>query len=369
MTTHIKTYVGLMSGTSMDGIDAALVSFVQGALTLHALRTLPYPPDLRARLERLSQNQGTPDEIGEVDHQLGHLFGEAASQVIESSGIPLTDIVAIGSHGQTVRHQPKGISRFSMQLGDPNMIAERTGITTIADFRRRDMAAGGEGAPLVPAFHRAFFGSLTEDRCIINIGGIANITWLPHKDPEQASGFDTGPGNALMDAWCHDQTGRHFDEEGRWASKGQVDEALLADMLTDGYFTAPVPKSTGKEKFNLSWIRTMLARHPGTSAVDVQRTLLELSAQTIAQQLPTASEGKLYICGGGVNNLALMDTLAAACPQYDIESTQALGLDPQWVEAAAFAWLAKQTVEASSGNLPKVTGARGKRILGALYQP
>jgi anhydro-N-acetylmuramic acid kinase len=365
----VSAYVGLMSGTSMDGIDAALVSFGHDGVTLHATCSLPYPPDLRERVERLSLNQATPDEMGEVDHQLGHPFGEAASQVIESGGIPVSDIIAIGSHGQTVRHQPKGTSRFSLQLGDPNLITERTGITTVADFRRRDMAAGGQGAPLVPAFHRAFFGSASEDRCIINIGGIANITWLPHSDPEQASGFDTGPGNALMDAWCHDQTGRHFDEDGRWAQKGRVDENLLADMLTDGYFTAPAPKSTGKEKFNLNWIRTMLARHTRTTAVDVQRTLLELTVQTITRQLPPLKSGTVYLCGGGVNNLALVEALSRACPRHQVQSTQSLGLHPQWVEAVAFAWLAKQTINGDTGNLPKVTGATGKRVLGAVYHP
>ncbi len=364
-----RAYLGLMSGTSMDGIDAVLVTFGDNSLRLEATLSLAYPHDIRERLERLGQNHGTPDELGELDHRVGGLFAEAACQVIKKSGLAADRIAAIGSHGQTIRHQPDGRHPFSLQLGDPNLIAEHTGIATVADFRRRDLAAGGQGAPLVPAFHQAFFGSQEEDRCILNIGGIANITCLPSQDPDQVFGFDTGPGNALMDAWCQHHTGRPYDEDGHWAAEGKVDQGLLEDMLSEGYFAQPAPKSTGKEKFNLAWIQTHLARHTGLGAADVQRTLLALTVASIVRELEKTGSSTVYVCGGGARNPVLMEGLREACGELRVESTQTLGLDPQWVEATAFAWLARQTMAALPGNLPKVTGARGKRILGSIYQP
>ncbi|MDX1636055.1 MAG: anhydro-N-acetylmuramic acid kinase [Marinobacter sp.] len=362
-------WLGLMSGTSMDGIDAVLVRFEQDSLNLIATSSLAYPHDVRERLERLSQNHGSPDELGELDHRLGGLFAEAARRLIASSGLEAGQIAAIGSHGQTVRHQPDGQHPFSLQLGDPNLIAEHTGITTVADFRRRDLAAGGEGAPLVPAFHRAFFASQQEHRCILNIGGIANITWLPADAPDKVSGYDTGPGNALMDAWCQHHTGRPYDEDGQWAAQGRVDSRLLTDMLGDGYFAQPAPKSTGKEKFNLAWINTHLARHGELAPADVQRTLLEVTVRSIADELANTEASTIYVCGGGARNPVLLEAITRACGDRKVLSTQVLGLDPQWVEATAFAWLASQTMAGKPGNLPKVTGARGKRILGAIYQP
>lgn len=362
-------YIGLMSGTSMDGIDAVLVSFADNHIQILAKQSTAYPDEIRHRLIKLSQNHGTPDDIGELDHIVGELFALTACKLLEVSGTDGTAVAAIGSHGQTVRHQPRSSAPFSLQLGDPNLIVESTGITTVADFRRRDMAAGGEGAPLAPAFHRAFFGSTEQDRCIINLGGIANITWLPADVRETARGFDTGPANALMDAWCYDQTGRPFDNNGQWAAEGSVDQALLSDMLTDAYFALGPPKSTGKERFNLRWIQTVLNRHPKVAAVDVQRTLLELTVTTIAQQLPQAPGMKIYVCGGGANNRLLVSELQRVSGPASISSTRELGLDPQWVEATAFAWLAKQTLEKKPGNLPQATGATGKRILGSVYYP
>ncbi|MEQ5837376.1 anhydro-N-acetylmuramic acid kinase [Marinobacter sp. NFXS9] len=361
-------YIGLMSGTSMDGIDAVLASFPGDRVEIHGTYSLPYTDTLRQRLTRACQNQATPDEVGELDHELGALFGEAASGVIKASDLPRASIVAIGSHGQTIRHQPSGKHPFTTQIGDPNLIAEVTGITTVADFRRRDLAAGGQGAPLVPAFHRAFFGNNQASRCIVNIGGIANITWLPHAEPDQALGFDTGPGNALLDAWCLKQTGRPYDDNGHWAQTGQINQALLTDMLTDAYFRRTAPKSTGKERFNLSWIETVIARHPDIPANDVQCTLVELTARSLAMQLPKSSDITLYICGGGARNQFLMERLEIVLPDAIIKTTAALGLDPQWVEGVAFAWLAKRTLDQQTGNLPAVTGARGERILGAIYQ-
>ncbi|MGM0767736.1 MAG: anhydro-N-acetylmuramic acid kinase [Pseudomonadota bacterium] len=363
----MSLWLGLMSGTSMDGIDAVLVSFPDNRIQIHASHNTAYPDALRQRLTQLSQNQGTPDDIGELDHAVGNLFAESAAIAIEKAGVDRDDVRAIGSHGQTIRHQPLGAAPFSLQIGDPNLIAERTGIITVADFRRRDMAAGGQGAPLVPAFHKAFFGSHAEDRCILNLGGIANISWLPRHPEDPVIGFDTGPANALLDAWCQDQTGRPYDDQGLWAQEGMVHQELLGDMLSDGYFSRPAPKSTGKEKFNLEWVRTLAHRHPEVSAEDVQRTLLELTAVSIARQLPQSPDMTIFACGGGTHNAFLMRELRRTCSPQNLSTTADLGLDPQWVEPVAFAWLAKQTLEQRPGNLPEVTGASGERILGAVY--
>lgn len=356
-----------MSGTSMDGIDAVLVSFHGQNVRLLSSHTKPYPDAIRHRLLAASQNQAQPDEMGELDTLTGALFAEAANAVIAKAGLEPSSIRAIGSHGQTIRHQPSGSTPFTVQIGNPAVISEATGITTVADFRRRDMAAGGQGAPLVPAFHKAFFSSATEDRCILNLGGIANITWLPADASQPVTGFDTGPANALMDAWCLDQTGRPFDSDGHWAREGAVDEDLLGDMLSDAYFLRPPPKSTGKERFNLDWVKTQVSRHPETSAEDIQRTLLQLTVASIARQLPAQKGLRLYVCGGGARNPVLMEQLARALPETRLTLTSELGLDPQLVEPVAFAWLARQTLEGKAGNLSDVTGAAGPRILGAVY--
>ncbi|KAA1170682.1 anhydro-N-acetylmuramic acid kinase [Marinobacter salinexigens] len=362
----MHAWLGLMSGTSMDGIDAVLVSFEEQSIRIHATQTVAYPDDIRHRLLAVTQNHGTPDEIGELDTLIGCLFATAANKAIEASDIPASAIQAIGSHGQTIRHQPSGSAPFSIQIGNPAIIAERTGIATVADFRRRDMAAGGQGAPLVPAFHKAFFSSRTESRCILNLGGIANITLIP-ADQSPVTGFDTGPANALLDAWCLDQTGRPYDADGHWAAEGVVNDKLLHDMLSDAYFAKPAPKSTGKERFNLEWVKTQVRRHPEAHAADVQRTLLQLTANSIQQQLPTEGGLKIYVCGGGARNPLLMDVLRQAVEPAEMEVTDKLGLDPQWVEPVAFAWLAQQTLSGMTGNLPDVTGAIGPRILGAIY--
>ena len=359
--------MGLMSGTSMDGIDAVLVSFDGQAVEIHASEILNYPDNVRHRLLAVSQNQGSPDEIGELDTLVGSLFADAACRAIEASGLSPTSIRAIGSHGQTVRHQPSGAAPFSMQIGNPAVIAEKTGITTVADFRRRDMAAGGQGAPLVPAFHKAFFRSSAEDRCILNLGGIANITWIPADDAEPVTGFDTGPANALMDAWCLNQTGLPYDTDGRWAEEGTVNQPLLHDMLSDAYFVRAAPKSTGKERFNLEWVKTLVGRHPDLPAEDVQRTLLQLTVASIVQQLPETAAMRVFACGGGTRNPALMRELELALNPAPLSITSELGLNPQWVEPVAFAWLAQQTLSQAAGNLPEVTGADGPRILGGIY--
>jgi len=363
----MDAWMGLMSGTSMDGIDAVLVSFDGQSVEIHASEILNYPDNLRHRLLAVSQNQGSPDEIGELDTLVGALFADAACKAIEASGLSPASIRAIGSHGQTVRHQPSGSAPFSMQIGNPSVIAEKTGITTVADFRRRDMAAGGQGAPLVPAFHKAFFRSSSEDRCILNLGGIANITWIPADPSEPVTGFDTGPANALMDAWCLSQTGLPYDTDGHWAAEGTVNEALLHDMLSDAYFFRAPPKSTGKERFNLDWVKTLVRRHPDLPAEDVQRTLLQLTVASIVQQLPKAPAMRVFACGGGTRNPVLMQALESALNPALLAITSELGLNPQWVEPVAFAWLAQQTLSHGAGNLPEVTGADGPRILGGIY--
>lgn len=363
----MDAWIGLMSGTSMDGIDAILVSFPDSTIQVHCTHSIAYPADIRERLARLGQNHGCPDELGELDHLVGTLFAEAANELMAKSDLRTEQVRAIGSHGQTIRHQPDGGTPFTLQIGDPTLIVEHTDITVVADFRRRDLAAGGQGAPLVPAFHKAFFASSDEDRCILNLGGIANLSHLPADTGQPVTGFDTGPANAVMDRWCNHQTGLAFDHNGEWANEGRVDQALLSDLLSDAYFQRPAPKSTGTEKFNLDWLNTNLSRHPDVSPADVQRTLLELTAITIAQQLPQCPGLTIFACGGGAKNLALMRELQRTCSPSKVTTTADIGLDPQWVEPAAFAWLARQTLAGRPGNLPDVTGAKGKRILGAIY--
>jgi anhydro-N-acetylmuramic acid kinase len=363
----MDAWIGLMSGTSMDGIDAILVSFPDQHIRIHATHSVAYPDDIRQRLANLSQNQGSPDELGELDHCVGALFAESVVELLKKSELTASQVKAVGSHGQTIRHQPDGGKPFTLQIGDPNLITERTGITTIADFRRRDLAAGGQGAPLVPAFHKAFFNDPQEDRCIVNLGGIANLSHLPADSGQPVTGFDTGPANALLDAWCKHSNGQPFDKDGVWAAEGQVNQSLLSDMLSDAYFQRPPPKSTGTEKFNLSWVQTTLARHPDVTEADVQRTLLELTAITVAQQLPQHPGTVVFACGGGAKNPILMRELQRTCSPCKVTTTAAIGLDPQWVEPAAFAWLASQTLAGRPGNLSEVTGAKGERILGAIY--
>lgn len=363
----MEAWIGLMSGTSMDGIDAVLVSFQNNTVHILASHTTPYPDQIRHRLLAASQNHAAPDEIGELDTLVGTLFAQAANDVIQTSGFDRATIRAIGSHGQTLRHQPSGTAPFSIQIGNPSVVSEVNNITTVADFRRRDMAAGGQGAPLVPAFHKAFFSSETENRFILNLGGIANITWLPASTTAPATGFDTGPANALMDAWCLDQTGLPFDSDGHWAREGSVNEELLEDMLSDAYFSKAPPKSTGKERFNLDWVRTLVSRHPEIPTEDIQRTLLQLTVNSVVNQLPETKDVRIYVCGGGARNPLLMEELGKALPEASLSLTSELGVDPQMVEPVAFAWLAKQAFEGKPGNLPDVTGAAGPRILGAIY--
>ncbi len=366
-----RFFLGLISGTSADGIDAALVRFDDDAP--HARpelvfgHTQPWDPGLRARLVALGQQsaQLTLDEVGELDVRIGRAFAQAASSAIEASGVAKADIAAIGSHGQTLRHRAHGDVPFTLQLGDPSTIAERCGVRVVADFRRRDVAAGGHGAPLVPAFHAATLHSDGEDRAALNLGGIANFTLLPARGAVR--GFDTGPANGLMDAWCLRHTGKPFDAGGAFAAQGRVDEALLARLLDEPWFALPPPKSTGRDQFHLGWVESKL--RGDESAADVQATLLALSVRTIVDALRAAQPNtqRMIACGGGVHNAALMSALTAAMPGIAVESSAAHGLDPDFVEAMAFAWLARETLANRPGNLPAVTGAAGPRVLGAIY--
>ena len=366
---HSPLFIGLMSGTSADGIDAALVQFptAGGCRFVHG-HTHAWDPAFRAELIALGEGGGIDslDALGRIDAQIGISFAEAATALLQASGVDRAQVRAIGSHGQTVRHRPLADPAFTMQLGDANRIAEATGITTVADFRRRDVAAGGHGAPLMPAFHLAMLGTADEDRAILNLGGIANLTLIPRDGVPR--GFDTGPANALMDAWCQRHQGLPFDADGAFAASGQCDEALLAHWLAEPWFALPPPKSTGREQFHLDWAQQALG-DSRRAAADVQATLLELTAATVAEALLAHLPGvkRVLVCGGGVRNPPLLRRLAARLPGVVIESSAVHGLDPDYLEAMGFAWLAQRTLEGLPGNLPSVSGARGPRILGAIH--
>jgi anhydro-N-acetylmuramic acid kinase len=365
-------YVGLMSGTSMDGIDAALVRFGNHTCDVIGTCAVEYPDTLRSELLSASRQPATCtiDKIGQLDRWVGECFANAALTLLAQSEYHASTIVAIGSHGQTLRHQPRAARPFSMQIGDPNVIAHGTGITTVADFRRRDIAAGGEGAPLAPAFHRWLFADKQRSRAVLNIGGIANVTMLP-AGRGKVVGFDTGPGNTLLDGWIRSHHDQRFDDEGSWARQGTVDEALLGRMLDDPYFVQAPPKSTGFEYFNGAWVRSKIAATGagGIRSADVQATLAELSARTIATSILVSAPDveDVLVCGGGVHNTDLMTRLAAYLSGVAVASTDDYGLHPDWVEAAAFAWLAKRRLEGRFGNLPEVTGAAAGQVLGGVF--
>jgi anhydro-N-acetylmuramic acid kinase len=365
-------FLGLISGTSADGIDAALMHF-EPAPVLLAARTFPYPDELRARVLATMHADSMPiDAYGQLDVEIGEAFAAAALALLREAGVAPNQVVALGSHGQTVRHRPSLAHPFTLQIGDPNRIAERTGIVTVADFRRRDIAAGGQGAPLVCALHAELFAASGEARAILNLGGIANLTLLQPGQPVR--GFDTGPANCLLDGWALRHLGRARDEGGALAASGQVCAALLDDLLSDDYFARDLPKSTGREHFHMVWLDQRLARHSQLAPADVQATLLELSVYSISGALARHAPDtqRVIACGGGVHNASLMTRLASVTPAQlghpcALETTAAHGLDPDFVEAAAFAWLAQQTLAGLPGNCVEVTGARGPRVLGAVY--
>jgi len=372
-------YIGLMSGTSMDGIDGVLVDLAADARPgLHVLTDahVAMPSDLGAEL--LALNKSGPDELQRAAlaaNALARLQAEVVAHLLNQADIEPDAVRAVGSHGQTVRHRPGEFdgTGFTLQLNNGALLAEACGIDVVCDFRSRDVAAGGQGAPLVPAFHRDVFGGTTP-RAILNVGGIANLTLLPstaESAPTQPlRGFDTGPGNALLDYWCKLHTDADYDDDGRWAASGQVDGMLLVELMADAYFRKTPPKSTGRDLFNADWLAQALARAGGTRApADVQATLLELTARSAIDALRVSEPGtrELLVCGGGALNGALMARLAALWPGLPVAATDTAGLPAMQVEAAAFAWLAKQFCEHKPGNHPGVTGAAGLRVLGALY--
>lgn len=359
-----ELYIGLMSGTSADSIDAVLVDFSQPQPRLVHSHSCKFSPDLRQTI--LGLCQPGPDEIkrmGELDILLGKAFADTTNILLQKSRVSAKQVRAIGSHGQTIRHYPN--HSFTLQIGDPNIIAAETGITTIADFRRRDIAHGGQGAPLAPAFHQVIFAKKGHDRVIVNIGGIANITLLPGNN-KTVSGFDTGPGNILLDAWIEKHLQQTYDKDGAWANQGNINQALLEKLLTDPFFSLPPPKSSGREYFNLEWLENYLSTP--LSPVDVQATLVALTAQSIIAAIKNYfTQGEIFICGGGAHNKLLMQHLRKNATPFTVSSTYELGIEPEWVEAVAFAWLAKQTLSGQTGNITAITGAKKATILGGVY--
>jgi anhydro-N-acetylmuramic acid kinase len=366
-------YVGLLSGTSMDGIDAGLFEIGETTCTTKATLTQEYPGALRTELLHASRNPGScdVDTIGRLDNWVGECFMQAAEALIARNNVDKSLIRAIGSHGQTIRHQPRSDRPFTLQIGDPNVIAAGTGLTTVADFRRRDMALGGEGAPLATAFHKWFLANPEESRIVLNMGGIANITVLPAGEGT-VFGFDTGPGNTLLDAWIQSRKNSRFDGNGLWGDSGRVSAELLAALLDDPYFRSSPPKSTGFEYFNLAWLQKGIAEVSKLESIwdeDVQATLTALTATTIADAVRKYAPAtrRVLACGGGVHNAGLMRRLKEQLPSVAVESTAGYGIAPEWVEAATFAWLAKRCLDGEPGNLPDVTGATRPTVLGGVY--
>ncbi len=363
-------YIGLMSGTSLDGVDAVLVDFSRSPLKVLAHVALPFAPDLKQSL--LALNTPSDNEIHRsalAANALTAVYAQAVHALLDATQLKATQIRAIGAHGQTVRHQPgahDGIG-YTTQLNNPSLLAERTGISVVADFRSRDIAAGGQGAPLVPVFHHGLFGQPNETVGVLNIGGIANLSVL-HANGE-VIGFDCGPGNALMDHWCMQHRGLAYDDNGQWARSGQAHHPLLQAMLAEPFLQQAPPKSTGRDLFHPEWLASQLANFTNVSAVDVQSTLTEFTALACANDvLHHANVAKeLIVCGGGALNGFLMERLQAALPNCKVVSSAERGMPPLQVEATAFAWLARQTVLGLAGNAPKVTGAKGARILGGIF--
>lgn len=363
-------YIGLMSGTSIDSIDVVAARFTEHPIELLASLSYPIPEKVRSNILTLCSPGGDSVQLlAETDLQMGRLFAEAACTLMASLSLDISQITAIGSHGQTVRHSPPETgSAFTVQIGDPNIIAVHSGCPVVADFRRKDMALGGQGAPLVPAFHHQLFSHDHLNRVIVNIGGMANITVLPASGV--CYGYDTGPGNVLLDAWILKHLNKSYDENGQWCASGQVCTPLLLQLKAHPFFSQTAPKSTGREAFNLSWLEQELIGH-SLPAEDVQATLLALTAESISDEILglTPKTDEIYLCGGGAFNPVLVSQLESLLHPAIVSSTKVLGLDPCWVEAAAFAWLAKQRMEQLPGNLPEVTGASSKTVLGGLYLP
>ncbi|WP_326519265.1 anhydro-N-acetylmuramic acid kinase [Acinetobacter sp. CAAS 2-6] len=369
-------YIGVMTGTSMDGVDLVAASF--DPLHVHATLTVPFAPELRDELMALTlPDINEIDRMGKADIALAKMIGHGINTLIEKNNLDRSQIRAIGSHGQTIRHRPE--HGFTLQIGDPHLITEITQIPVISDFRRRDMAAGGQGAPLVPAFHQALFQHPDIHRVILNLGGIANVSMLPAGQPDKVYGFDTGPANILMDAWCHRYTGQPYDENGDWAAYGQPIRSLLERLGAHEYFSKEPPKSTGREDFNLEWLDEQLSdwrndldyEELEDTPENIQATLMKLTTRAIKKAIyrcDLMDTGEVYVCGGGAYNSHLLEQLRWRLRKHHwtVQTTEVLGLSPTWVEATAFAWLAMRFVQGQAGNLPAVTGAKGDRILGSI---
>jgi anhydro-N-acetylmuramic acid kinase len=352
-----------MSGTSLDGVDAVLLDLGKPGALLGA-QFVPYSKTIRNALLALHEpGKGELDRAALIGVELSKLYARTVSRLLNKLGISAKTVRAIGCHGQTVRHRPE--CGYTLQLGSPAWLAERTGIRVVADFRSRDIAAGGQGAPLVPAFHSARFRSPRRHRVIVNVGGMANLTDLPRSGP--VTGFDTGPGNVLLDAWTRRHFGRDFDRGGRIAARGKPVARLLKALLADPYFRRPPPKSTGRDRFNLGWLRRYDTGR--LDPEDVQATLAELTARSIGNAVERYCAGaeEVYLCGGGVHNVDLLSRIRRALPGIVVASTDLLGIHPDWVEAAAFAWLAQRALKQEPGSIPRVTGADAERVLGAIY--
>ncbi|HSC93733.1 MAG TPA: anhydro-N-acetylmuramic acid kinase [Burkholderiales bacterium] len=359
-----ELYIGVMSGTSLDGVDAVLASARSGRLRLSENVHVAYPVRLRRNLLALQQNDGNElHRSALLANELADTYAVAVRRLLARAGVAARSVAAIGCHGQTVRHRPR--DGYTLQLVNGARLAEQSGISVVCDFRSRDIAAGGEGAPLVPAFHQAMFRDRSRHRAVVNVGGIANVTCLPATG--KVTGFDCGPGNCLLDAWIHASRRKLYDAGGAWAASGRVVPRLLTRLLAHPFLHRRPPKSTGREEFSLRWLKRLL---PGNErAVDVQTTLLELTALSIARAVRRhcASVREVFVCGGGARNRALLARLSALLPGKRVATTAALGIEPEHVEALAFAWLARQALRGEPGNLPAVTGARGPRVLGAIY--
>ena len=367
-----EIYIGLMSGTSLDGVDGVLADFSSTFPQVLGHVSAPFSADLRQEL--LALNTSGADELHRAalaGNALARVYASVVAQLLDTAQCHRQAIRAIAAHGQTVRHRP-GLfdgTGYTLQLNQPALLAELTGIDVVADFRSRDVAAGGQGAPLVPPFHQALFGHLPGQSAVLNIGGISNITLLNQQQPHSLLGFDCGPGNALMDAWCQQHTGQAYDDKGQWAAVGTVHAELLQHLLAEPFLAQTPPKSTGRDLFNVTWLQDRLTGFAGLSASDIQATLTELTARSCADCVAQFAPGteRLLVCGGGALNDFLMGRLASLLPACAVSSTGKYGVPPMQVEALAFAWLGHQCIARKPGSHTSVTGAQGTRILGAIY--
>ena len=365
-------YIGLMSGTSVDAIDAVLMDFSQSDTYIVSKFTQTINHALRGEINSLIAEKKLPNNYKEIDEQFAQASTNAAKELLNISSIKAQEIIAIGSHGQTIFHDPKGIPPISIQIGDPQKIADLTNILTVGNFRQADIDAGGEGAPLACAYHAAVLQNQNEERVVINLGGIANITKLPQNETDPIIGFDTGPANTLMDAWIHKHLSKTFDQDGEWARSGKVNRELLEQMLLDEYFSALPPKSTGREHFNLEWLQHYLDDITASlSPEDVQASLLALTTYTVADSIDAwcPKTKKVLLCGGGSKNKFFVEQLDKILDKVSIKRTSDYGVPSEWMEAMAFAWLAKQNVENKPGNIPSVTGADKPILLGEQFLP